>query len=506
MENQNGQSSVIFEWHSLVRDLLKNFWVIVLAGIMGWMGTYIAARSFLSPVYTSSATLAVRYKMSVSDDYAALGSATQMAKIFTEVFQQPAMKEKAAAYMGQQKFDGTITAQEQGLTNLVQVSVTADNPEKAYRQLNAVLAVYPEISNVVFANSVIDVLDTPTMPEAPSNTMSMGRKIRIMGTAMILAAAALTVASLLRDTVKNEKAFEQKIDGKLLGAVSHEKSHLRTREKMGRRKRALLINDSFAGLKFSEDLQKIATKLERIQKTTGSKVFAVTSVAENEGKSTTAVNLAMALAERGYWVALLDMDMHKPALYKMIGQRQNVAVEFADVLSGKVAPSQLKLYRYRKSSLVVAFNKNAHTDTTHWLTGPVASTCLNVMRGKMDFVIVDTPPLSVSADAVNLSAMVDETILVVRTDRVLTEDINDHILTLRSAGGKLAGCVLNDVYKPFSLFGQMGSDESGKESYHHRRGAAAYSKYSRLMSDEICNVQLQNAPFDAGQEDRGSSK
>ena len=506
MEKQNTQSGFIFEWHSLARDLLKNFWVILLAGAIGWMGTYIAQRSVLAPAYTSTSTISVRYKMGGTDDYATLGAASRMAGIFTRVFEQPAMRQRAAAHMGQQEFDGTIRADAQGLTNLIRVSVTADNPEKAYRQLTAVLVVDPEISDAVFANSVIDILDMPTVPMAPSNPMSSSRKLQVVLTAMLVAAAAVTAASLTRNTVKNERAFLRKVDGELLGTVSHEKPHVTARERLRGRKRAMLINDSFVGLKFSEDMQKIASKLERIRQTSGDKVFAVTSVAENEGKSTTAVNLAMALADRGYWVALLDMDMRKPALYKMIGQRQHIGVDFADVLSGKVAPGQLKLYRYRKSSLVVAFNKNARTDTTQWLTGSVAKTCLNVMRGKMDFVIIDTPPLSVSADAVNLSAMVDGTILVVRTDKVRAEDINDNILTLRSAGGQLTGCVLNDVPKTFSLFGQMGADEGGRESYHHRWGDAAYSKYSRLLSEEISNVKFENAPFDTAQEERGNGK
>ena len=79
----------------------------------------------------------------------------------------------------------------------------------------------------------------------------------------------------------------------------------------------------------------------------------------------------------------------------------------------------------------------------------------------MDFVIIDTPPTLVTADAVSTAAVADKTLLVVRTDTVAVQDINDAILAIRDAGGKLAGCILNDVYKPFTLFGQMGTDETG---------------------------------------------
>ena len=116
-----------------------------------------------------------------------------------------------------------------------------------------------------------------------------------------------------------------------------------------------------------------------------------------------------------------------------------------------------------------------------------------MLRDKVDFVIIDTPPASVSADAITVSGLVDGVLLVIRTDVVPVQDINDTILSISDAGGKLAGCILNDVYKPFTLFGQMGSDEMGY--YGHSTYYKNHSKFNSvsLSAEEDFSGGEQNS-------------
>ena len=181
---------------------------------------------------------------------------------------------------------------------------------------------------------------------------------------MAFAAALIVLFSLMRETVKEEKGFTDKIDAELVGVVSHEKAHLSRKEKLEKKKRALLVNDAYSSLRFTEDYQKLATKLEYMQKKKDKKVFAVTSVAENEGKSTVAANLALALSGRGYSVALIDLDVRKPSMYKIFDFNQEIKNEFSDVLSNKIPMSKLTFYRHKKSNLIIAFNKKSY-DTSY---------------------------------------------------------------------------------------------------------------------------------------------
>lgn len=484
--------SFTFEWNSLIKDLIRCSWAIVLAAIIAWMGIHVYEKSVYTPRYESSAVLVVRSKVGISGAYTNLSASAEMANIFTSVFKQNSMKKLAAENLGLDSFDGTINTSVSGETNLLNISVEADKPELAFKLLTSILEVYPKVSDAIFTDAVINIVSAPKVPIAPMNSALITYRKEIILLAMVFEAAMVVLFSLLRETVKEEKGFSSKIDSKLIGIVSHEKPHLSLKEMLQNKKRALLINDAYSSLKFTEDYQKLATKLENISKSEGKKIITFTSVAENEGKSTVAVNIALALSNRGYKVALLDLDVHKPSLYKIFDFYDEIKDEFSDVLSSKIGLANFRFFRYKKSELLIAFNKKSHSNSAELFGGDYLERCLAVLRAQMDFVIVDTSPVSVSADAITLSTFSDTTLLVVKTDCVPVRDINDAVLSISDAGGNIEGCILNNVYKPFTLFGQMGADERGSYGYGSYYGYSKYGKANPLngVLDEDFSVDV----------------
>jgi len=494
LKKRESNFSITFEWNSLIKDLIRNSWAIILAAVIAWMGIKVAEASIYKPTYTSSAVLVVRSKSGTAGVYSNLSASSEMATIYVEVFKQPSLKKLAAENLGFKSFDGTITAEVKGSTNIMNISVKSNDPKTAFLLLKSVLEVYPKVSEFVFTDAIIDVLSDPKMPTAPSNSVLTKYRNYIVLAAMVMVAGLIVLFSLFRETVKEEKGFSQKIDGELIGAISHERPHLSFKEKLKKKKRSMLINDAYSSLKFTEDYQRIVTKLEYAKKNKDECVFEVLSVAENEGKSTIAANTAIALSNRGYRVALLDLDVRKPSMHKIFDFEREIKVDFADVLARKAEFNQFSFYRYRKSDLIIAFNKKSHTDSAELFKNDVLEKCIAILRKKVDFVIIDTPPASVSADAITVSSLVDGVLLVIRTDVVPVQDINDAILSVSDAGGKLAGCILNDVYKPFTLFGQMGSDEMGY--YGHSVYYKNHSKFNSVSAEGITDESLSAGDLD----------
>lgn len=482
-------SEIKIEWVSILRDLLKNAWAIIMAALIGLMGMYVATRSIYTPEYTSSATVVVNAKSSSAGSYSLFSLSVDMAEVVSRVIVEPTVKEKACEIMGVDEFDAELSATVHTRTNFIKLSVTSDSPQKSYDYLKGVIEAYPQISDSVFDNVVVSVLAMPEVPHNPSNSVSKINRILVVGGAAAFVAMIVVILSVFRDTIKDEDDFEKKIDSKLIGSIPHERKHYNLKERLSRKKKSLLVhNNAFVSLKYVENYHKIAAKLEHMKRHDGTKVFAVTSVAENEGKSTVASNIALSLADRGHRVILIDIDSKKPALFKIFEKQYDEKTELANLMNGKINPTEYRPIKYKKTSLYLAINTSPQPEYGEWIEEGKLAQVIEAFKEQVDFVILDTSPMSVDGYVTDLSKIVEKMVLVVRTDIVHTSAINDAIATFEEVGGSVAGCVLNDVYPETTSFSLSGADEShysygwryGKSKrYGHYGNYGRYGKYSK---------------------------
>lgn len=479
----NKQTSNRIDLYSIIADVIRNAWVVILAVLTGLMVVNAVNRGMYNPQYTSTATLLVNFKNAAYYSYTNLSASSEITKIYTNIFQQDTMKKLAAENLGNTAFSGTITSSALESTNIFTVNVVSNDPEVSYRELCSVIEVYPKISDLVFTDCVIEVLRYPNLPAGPSNSISQNN-VRIV--AFLCGASVfvlIVLFSYLRDTAKNEEMFKAEVDGGLFGSIVHEKRYKTfgswVRGLFRRNKEAPLVNSAFTSFAFTEDYHKLATRFEYLHRSEGATVFLVTSCAENEGKSTVSANIALALALRKNRVALLDVDFKKPAVHKIfdIGEEESTG-DLADYMSGKLGGEQYRFVRYKNPALDLGINLNSHFDYVDWIHNSRTKEIIDALKnsGRYDFILLDTPPLSAAADITALTAIADETILVVRTDYVPIGEINDVILALNESSKKFAGCVLNDVHRELDFLLQFAPDESGKS------GGSYYGEYGKYRT------------------------
>jgi capsular exopolysaccharide synthesis family protein len=261
--------------------------------------------------------------------------------------------------------------------------------------------------------------------------------------------------------VKNEREFNDKINGKLLGCITHEIKANSIKDLFSKKKKGLLIDgDAFISTRFIESFNRIVAKIEHQKKKDGSKVFAVTSFAENEGKSTVSSNLALSLARKGNRVLLMDMDGKKPAIYKLFNCSYIENAELGSLFNGDISRRNYKIRRYKKTNLYLAINTRAYSNTYRWIESGVAKSTIKALKGMVDYIIVDTAPISVDSSVSEIIKMADKSILVVKTDTVETVTINDAILTIKEVGDNFAGCILNQTHPdmPMTSLTDAGDD------------------------------------------------
>lgn len=496
-DKKSGMQSVSFEWHTVLRDVLYNLWTVALAFAIGIMGVYVAQRTVYKPTYQSSVTLCVNTKAQNSSVYTSLAQSEEMAEIMATVLVQPTVKNYASEF-AQMPFDATISSSVIENTNLVTLTVTAENPETAYWLLMGVMSSYNKVSDEIFSNAVIKFLSMPSMSSSPVNSISNSWRLQIATALALIDLLIIIFLSVIRDTVKDKKTFFKKVDSELLGCVPHENKIRASRDIFKKKKKGLLINESlFTSLKFTESFHQIASRLKHMRMQNADKVFVFTSVMENEGKSTTVSNLAVSLADSGYKVLVLDFDLKKPALFKFFGSSDDCS-DVAALLGGKISPEDFFPGRYRKTTVYTAINKKPHSESQKYLARKNVEAVINYYKSSYDFILIDTAPMVFDADVTNVIPAADKCVLIVRTDVDDSASVNDAIRTVENIGGHLAGCILNDVYPEFSFFGQIGQNENEHNKY------GKYSSYGRYADFAVENETEANHPStenDAGKGD-----
>ena len=471
------KGKISLDYYSILKDLWRNLWVVLLSLIIGAMGIYIVERSVYEAEYTATATVVVSAKGSSTNTSAMYNVSSEMATVFSKVFSEPAMRKAAAEHLGHEKFDGRVAASVLTDTNFINISVVSDSPRKSYELLNAILQVYPNISEEVFKNSVITILKHPSMPSSPSSVGLQHSSIKILLIVAFISIFAIVALSVFRDTVKNEREFNDKINGKLLGCITHEIKANSIKDLFSKKKKGLLIDgNAFISTRFIESFNRIVAKIEHQKKKDGSKVFAVTSFAENEGKSTVSSNLALSLARKGNRVLLMDMDGKKPALYKLFGCSYIENSELGSLFNGDISRRNYKLRRYKKTNLYLAINTRAYASSYKWIESGVAKSTIKALKGMVDYIIVDTAPISVDSSVSEIIKMADKSILVVKTDTVETVTINDAILTVKEVGDNFAGCILNQTHPDMPMTSLTGAGDDTMYS-RGRYNGKYYGKY-----------------------------
>lgn len=429
----------------LIRRVLREIPSILTVGLIAALLTVTVMQSFYKPQYTASATVAVNVKnASYSALYSNLTTTSEIASTLTGLFGSDVFRELSADRPGSQQLSGRLEASVVPETNILLLRVTADDPISAFRTLRFWLDNYDTVSQHVFQNVVLRELDAPSVPRAPSNPLHLGSAVK---RAFVLGAAAMTLALLalavLSDTVQTSDAMRHKVDARLFATIHHEEKNktLRSRLKRSNKKKGLLITMPATGFYFTEEIEKLASKVNHSAQRNNGKVLLVTSVAENEGKSTVAANLALSLAKQGKKVLLIDADLHKASQYKLFGR------ENAPELSRMLAGSQPVQAEYlEKENLYAIFSIRSCAGAAELLASAQMRQLLAEMRQKMDLIIIDTPPMAMFSDAETLADEADLSLLVVRQDCVGAPRINDAVDALNQCAAHFLGCVFNDVY------------------------------------------------------------
>jgi capsular exopolysaccharide synthesis family protein len=218
---------------------------------------------------------------------------------------------------------------------------------------------------------------------------------------------------------------------------------------------------------FSEGYRVVRTALTYCWPEQATRTILVTSTAPGEGKTLTSVNLALTLASLGGKVLLVDCDMRKPQTHALL--RVKRVPGLSDVLVGKAKPSDAVQSLPYMSFLSAGTHAPSPADllTTHTMR-----VFLDALKGRFDWIVLDTPPVGAVSEALVLGSLTDGVIVVAGAEMVPRKAVAHTVERIGETGCRVLGVILNRA-------------QVNKHSYYYGRYYGHYygHYYGRYASD-----------------------
>lgn len=460
----------------LLRTLIANLWCIIATALICSMGVTLVLTWFHPPQYTATMTYCVNSRTTSSVTAGNLTSTREVAAVLTKLLETDLIVDGIRESDPRlEDFDGVITASQVGQSNFIVVSATASTPQAAFLALDALIEVFPNVSDYISSRNVLNIMRNPTVSSVPSNqlnTSQLSQTAAIVGA--FLVALALCYLSIRSETIQTRTGARQLLDAPIIASVCHEQKNRTLKTFLKRTARDVHVFSPTTSFAYTEQISSICSQLEHESTARGRKVFMITGVGESEGKSTVAGNVAAALALKGHKVALVDCDLRKPAQNLFFDSCYNSPLPLNKFLSKPYSKDNLLqcMVPHEQLGLYMLFPIKADGRSSELLSSNTMLTLIQQLR-VFDYVIVDTPPMGMFPDAEILADRVDASMLVVRQDYTAACDVNDAIDTLKQYKAAFLGCILNDMLQ--SRYHKYGYG-SGRYGYG---GKYSYSGHGR---------------------------
>lgn len=457
-----------------VRMVNHTWWLLILLFVLTAGILYIKIRWFYIPQYTVSASFSVDSgDNAYYSDYAASVTLDQLNATFPYILESGALKKIVCEDIGMDPLPGTITASVLESTNLFQISVTSKSPETAQAILTSVIENYPRVAQYIIGDTTLHILDQSDVPSDPVNRISIKKETAAgLLFAMLLYSIILSFLVWSNHTVFSEEDLKHDVNIRCLASIPKtwikKRSHHMVSDP--------LISDH-AAPPFIEAFHILCVRILRRMKKNHHKVLLVTSCRENEGKTTTAANLALACAEKGYQTLLIDGDFRNPSLFQHLHLQKDLTSEH--IIEDTIKEDRLSeniLFQHLNEHLDILCSRHPVMDSSlsNLLNDSGIETLLKHCRPKYDCIFIDTPPCSMMQDAIRFARYSDGTLFVIRQNYTARENILNSLELLSETGCPVIGYIINMTDRSA---GSYSSDKYGYGKYgygNYRYGHESY--------------------------------
>lgn len=431
------------ELREYVSILMKNWLLILVAAILG----VIAGAGFsllATPEYQSKTQLYVSVRSGAGTTSDMVQGATFSSKVVnsyvdvikTGVVLEPVV-EKLGLEMTAAELATYVTAESPSETSLINITVTNPSPEQAAQIANEVGESFKNVVQTQLepeqevGMSPVNLTTTqpalaPSSPISPNTLMNI-----ILGllVGLVVGVGFAVLRSVLDTRIHSLRDVEEITDKPLLGGIIDdsdvEKQPLTMKQK------------PYSPM--AESYRTLRTNLQFLNVDQDSSVFVITSAKPGEGKSTTSVNLALALAEAGARVALIEADLRLPRVSKYLGVEGNAGL--TDILIGKAELNDV-LQRWGRTQLFYLPAGRIPPNPSELLGSDAMKKIIAELDESFDYVIIDAPPALAVTDAAVIGHAKAGLLLAVASGLTKKPELEAALATLDQAGANVLGVIV----------------------------------------------------------------
>lgn len=371
----------------------------------------------------------------------------------------------------------TMSAVEE--TEVMKITANTEDPELSAALCEIMGELAPDFLVRVVGAGSVEIVDTPFPNDKP---VSPNIPLITLFGAIIGLGASIFVVLLIDffdNTIKEASTLEQKYNKAIIGQVQ-----MLVTDKKKKKKNAdtvpeletdqhFKLTDEDVPFYIVESFKSIRTNVSFALATSDKKIFAVSSANAGEGKSTTSSNIAIAFAQSGKNVLLIDADMRKNVQNTIFGLDNTSGLSTA-IVGEKDINEYIQTFSFTQKDKEDNENKLTLDILPSGPTPPnpselLGSTRFSDMLSQLNYeiVIIDTPPVNVVTDSMELAKVISGMLLVVKQNYTTEEDVEMAMKKIEFSKIHMLGFVMNGT----------GSGHHGAYYYKYKRGGD-YEKYT----------------------------
>jgi polysaccharide biosynthesis transport protein len=281
------------------------------------------------------------------------------------------------------------------------------------------------------ANNV-RVIDRAEIPRAPITPGGRRTWLVSLAVGLVLAIAVAFGLDYMNDTVKTPDDVTKRLRLPFLGLVPAVRGDKHP-----------VLTSSHVPHDFGEAFRSLRTSLITRYPGEGTKIITVTSAQPLEGKTTTAANIAMALAYGGSRVLLVDADMRRPGLHRPL--RLTNERGLSQVLIGQARVRDVIQRTVDPNLLAITAGKTPPNPSELLASERMKTLLANLSHGPFDWIVIDTPPVLAVTDAVILAPVVSGVTFVIGSEMTRRRLAERALETITAAHPRMTAVVLNKV-------------------------------------------------------------